>query len=76
KATNHIITPGGQITRLSVAVLVDGRYEGQDKEKKYIPRTPEEIKSIQTIAEKAVGYDVDRGDQIEVVNIAFQEDSS
>jgi len=85
KATNHVTELPGQITRLSVAVLVDGRYEKQAKEakqkdsaaeEKYIPRTPEEMKGIQTIAEKAVGYDVNRGDQIEVVNIPFRSDSS
>ncbi|MCL6582418.1 MAG: flagellar M-ring protein FliF [bacterium] len=76
KATNHIIELPGQINRLSVAVLVDGRYEKQDKGVKYIPRTPEEIKSIRTIAEKAVGYDPSRGDQIEVVNIPFSLDSA
>ncbi|MEW5800583.1 MAG: flagellar basal-body MS-ring/collar protein FliF [bacterium] len=82
KATNHIIELPGQITRLSVAVLVDGKYEKQDKQgadgpgEKYIARTPGEMKSIQTIAEKAVGYDASRGDQIEVVNIPFHSDSS
>ena len=71
KAVNHIIEMPGQITRLSVAVLVDGSYEQTDKETKYIPRTPEEIANIRTIVEKATGYDPSRGDQIEVVNIPF-----
>ncbi|MEW6379324.1 MAG: flagellar basal-body MS-ring/collar protein FliF [bacterium] len=76
KATNRIVELPGQITRLSVAVLVDGRYEKQDKGVKYIPRTPQEMQSIRTIAEKAVGYDSSRGDQIEVVNIPFQIDAA
>ena len=71
KAVNHIIEMPGQITRLSVAVLVDGNYEQTGQETKYIPRTPEEMKNIQTIVEKATGYDPSRGDQIEVVNIPF-----
>jgi len=71
KAVNHIIEMPGQITRLSVAVLVDGSYEQTGQETKYIPRTPEEMKNMQTIVEKATGYDPRRGDQIEVVNIPF-----
>jgi flagellar M-ring protein FliF len=91
KATNHTIELPGQISRISVAVLVDGSYDKQDKQgsqpacgaqgtpapaKKYIPRTPEEMKGIRGIVEKAVGYDAGRGDQIEVVNIPFHSDSS
>jgi len=71
KAVNHIVEMPGQITRLSIAVMVDGSYEKVGEETKYIPRTPEEMKSIQTIVEKAAGYDPSRGDQIEVVNIPF-----
>ncbi len=71
KATNHVIQLPGQITRLSIAVLIDGIYEKTDQGVQYVPRTPEEIKSIRTIVEKAVGYDQTRGDQIEVVNIPF-----
>jgi len=71
KAVNHIIEMPGQITRLSVAVMVDGIYEQTGQETKYSPRTPEEMKNIQTIVEKATGYDPSRGDQIEVVNIPF-----
>lgn len=72
KASSHIIEMPGQIIRLSIAVLVDGSYEKTGQETKYIPRTPEEMKNIQTIVEKATGYDPSRGDQIEVVNIPFQ----
>lgn len=72
KAVNHIVELPGQITRLSVAVLIDGIYEQTKEGAKYLPRPPEEMKHIQTIVEKAVGYDPGRGDQVEVVNIPFQ----
>lgn len=60
--------PKGKITRLSVAVLVDGRYE----DNKYIARPAEEMEALKGIVMKAVGYDSERGDQVEVVNVPIK----
>jgi len=76
KTTSHTIEPVGQITSISVAVLVDGSYKtvtGADKKPKveYQPRTPEEIAKIKSIVMRAVDYTASRGDEIEVVDIPF-----
>jgi flagellar M-ring protein FliF len=68
KTTSRISEPRGQITRTSVAVLVDGKYENGA----YAPRAPEEIEQIKGIVMRAMGYDAGRGDQVEVANIPFK----
>ena len=76
KTTSRIIESVGDIKRLSAAVIVDGTYEvvkGEDgKEgKKYVQRSDEEMERIKDIVKVAVGYDGNRGDQVEVVNMPF-----
>jgi flagellar M-ring protein FliF len=73
------VEPTGTIKKLSVAVLVDGTYEGggkageagADQPKKYVPRSEEEMKRIEEIVKKAMGYSTERQDQVEVVSIQF-----
>ncbi len=72
KEVQNIIAPVGEITRLSVAVIVDGTYETDAEGKAvFTPRSEEEIKRIQQLIRNAVGYDSARGDNIEVTSIAF-----
>ncbi len=82
RKVSKIIEPTGAIKRLSVAVLVDGTYEaggnpgGQAEaeagDKKYVPRSEQEIQSLILIVKKAVGFSEERGDQIEMVNVPFE----
>ncbi|HWR81824.1 MAG TPA: flagellar M-ring protein FliF C-terminal domain-containing protein, partial [Candidatus Deferrimicrobium sp.] len=76
KTVEHIINAVGTIERLSVAVLVDGVYappeNAEEKaESVYQPRSPEELDRLAAIVKNAVGFDQQRSDQIEVVNIGF-----
>lgn len=79
KVTSHQVLPIGKLKRLSVAVIVDGKYqkeivgEGDESrsEQRYVARTPEELATIEAIVKRAVNYDEARGDQIEVANISF-----
>jgi flagellar M-ring protein FliF len=66
--TSRIFEPRGQIQKLSVAVLVDGKYEKQ----KYLARSKEEIDVIKGMVKRAVGFDAERGDEIEVANVPFK----
>jgi flagellar M-ring protein FliF len=68
RTTSRIMEPRGQVQKLSVAVLVDGTYQ----QEKYIPRTKDEIEVIKGMAKRAVGFDADRGDEIEVANVPFK----
>ncbi len=82
RTVSRIVEPIGTVKQLSVAVLVDGTYEAVkaaegekaptvEAAKKYVPRTDEEMKRIEEIVKKAMGYSTDRQDQVEVVNIQF-----
>lgn len=74
---NHI-QETGTVNRLSVAVLVDGTYETTELEDgtvevEYIPRSQEELDQIETLVKSAIGFEADRGDTVEVVNMPFTE---
>ena len=77
RTISKIVEPIGSIKKLSVAVLVDGMYEaaksnaGADGAKQYVPRSEEDMKRIEDIVKKAMGYSAERQDQIEVVNVQF-----
>lgn len=83
RTVSRIVEPIGSIKQLSVAVLVDGTYEAPkpvdgeaaDKTaevvKKYIPRSEEDLKRIEEIVKKAMGYSSERQDQVQVVNVQF-----
>jgi flagellar M-ring protein FliF len=51
-----------------VAVLVDGKYE----ENKYLARSAEEMEIIKGVVKRAVGFDSERGDELEVANVPFK----
>jgi flagellar M-ring protein FliF len=78
RTVSRIIEPTGTIKKLSAAVLVDGTYEqakpGEkkaDATPKYIARSAEDMKRIEEIVKKAMGYSAERQDQVEVVNVPF-----
>lgn len=74
RVTKTEVTEAGRLTRLSAAVLVDGRYIKNDKgEMVYEPRSKEEIDRIAALVRTAVGFDAKRGDQVEVVNLRFAD---
>jgi flagellar M-ring protein FliF len=78
KLTRHTIAPRGQLARLSVAVILDDEHPtAKDASGKSTsaakPRTAAEIQRIQGLVAAAVGLDADRGDQLTVENIAFEE---
>ncbi|MBW2439234.1 MAG: flagellar M-ring protein FliF [Deltaproteobacteria bacterium] len=77
KVISHIKEPVGEMTRVSVAVLVDGTYQPIEKaegavEWQYVPRTPEEMQKFESIVKRAVNFDQTRGDQVDIVNIPFE----
>ncbi|MEQ8664796.1 MAG: flagellar basal-body MS-ring/collar protein FliF [Rhodospirillales bacterium] len=74
KIVNHT-REVGQIKRLSVAVLVDGYHsiDPDTDEPVYEPRSTEEMEYLGTLVRGAIGFDADRGDQIEMINLQFAE---
>ncbi len=76
KTVEHAINAVGGINRLSVAMMVDGSYtevENADgvAEQIYQPRSQEELDNLSAIVKSAIGFDNERNDQIEIVNLPF-----
>ena len=76
KTVRKIVEPFGDIKHISLAVLVDGKYEkikGQKGEElKYIPRSQQELGNIRNLVLRAAGLNEERGDKIEVLNMPFE----
>jgi flagellar M-ring protein FliF len=74
KTVRNTVREGGDVRRMSIAVLVDGTYTtDKDGNKTYKPRSEEELKQIEALVRSAVGFDEERGDTLEVVNMQFAE---
>ena len=82
KITRHTIDQVGQIRRISVAVIVDGTYKAVEAENgkgdgapaaEYVPRSDAEMDALAKIVQRAVNFNADRGDQVDVVNIPFEK---
>ncbi|TVQ78248.1 MAG: flagellar M-ring protein FliF [Bradymonadales bacterium] len=76
KTIQRILEPVGNVNRLSVAVLVDGRYEeveGADGEIQvnFQPRGEEEVARIEELVRRAIGFDATRGDEVKVDSLQF-----
>ncbi|WP_462267444.1 flagellar basal-body MS-ring/collar protein FliF [Desulfobacter sp.] len=68
--------PMAQLTRLSVAAVIDGKYELQTDDKGntkrvYMPRSAEEMTQFQSIVSRAMGYNEDRNDQVSMECFPF-----
>ncbi len=74
KTIQSVVRETGEIKRLSVAVLVDGVYTTDAQgNRSYSPRSEAELDQIAALIRTAVGYDADRGDTVEVVNLPFAD---
>jgi flagellar M-ring protein FliF len=76
KVISHIKEPVGEVTRVSIAVLVDGTYQRVEKEAgkvdwNYVARTAEEMQQFENIVKRAVNFNETRGDEVEIINIPF-----
>ena len=76
KVTKNHVQEGNTINRISVAVLVDGVYQLDDKTKKktYEPRSAAELKQIESLVKSSIGFNEKRGDKVEVVNMPFSKE--
>lgn len=75
KITNHV-REMGVVKRLSVAVLIDGTRgpeEDDDGKLKYKPRDDATMELLATLVRGAIGFNADRGDTVEVINMEFAD---
>ncbi len=76
KNTKTLTTIPGKVTKLSVAVAVDGASEPAAKPGeagKWTPRTEDEMQRITALVRSAAGIDDARGDKLEVANVRFAQ---
>jgi flagellar M-ring protein FliF len=76
RLTRHRVSPAGQLSRLSVAVLVDDvrkiERDADGRESTVVTaRSQEELQRLEALVASAVGLVPGRGDQLTVENIAF-----
>jgi flagellar M-ring protein FliF len=76
RTVESIANEVGNIEKLSVAVMVDGKYEETTDQygevtKNFVARTPAELQTLAGIVRSAVGVDDRRGDYFEIATIAF-----
>ncbi len=76
--TSHVIHSQqgpGRIRRVTAAVVVNDKQvvegEGKGKQTVWKPRTAEEMKRLEALAQAAVGFDDKRGDQVVMSNVSF-----
>ncbi|PIE62647.1 MAG: flagellar M-ring protein FliF [Desulfobacter postgatei] len=68
--------PMAELTRLSVAAVIDGKYELQtddngNTKQVYMPRSAEEMQQFQSIVSRAMGFNEERNDQISMECFPF-----
>ena len=74
RTVRNTVREAGEIRKLSVGILVDGRYTiDAEGNKVYEPRTQAELDQISDLVASAIGIDTNRGDAVEVVNMRFAE---
>jgi flagellar M-ring protein FliF len=79
KHTIHSEEGPGRVRRVTAAVVVNDRavVEGAGKAQhtEWKPRSAEEMRRLEQLAQAAVGFDTRRGDQVVVENVSFSSNS-
>ncbi|MBI5815796.1 MAG: flagellar M-ring protein FliF [Nitrospinae bacterium] len=76
EVVSHIQEQVGGVKKLSIAVIVDGKYAAKEgapagAEKEFQPRTAEELNQLSELIKTAAGVNVGRGDQVTVQSAPF-----
>ncbi|WP_455204866.1 flagellar basal-body MS-ring/collar protein FliF [Kaarinaea lacus] len=74
KTISHTRYSAGRLRRLSAAVVLDDKVTvNANGEKIRTQRSPEEIERITELVKKAIGFNIQRGDSVNVINESFTE---
>ncbi len=75
KVTKHVRGPSHQLTRMSVAVVINSNYrKGSNEEGEELPPlSDDDIDSFRKLVADAVGFNKERGDSITITAQPFQE---
>jgi flagellar M-ring protein FliF len=80
KAVRHVVNPIGKIEKVSIAVLIDNRTKmttGSDgkPQPSQEPRNADDMKKYKDLIAAAIGFNPDRGDQLTIENISFENET-
>ncbi len=72
KTISHTRTATGNLVRLSVAVVIDYKKSVNDQgEVIRVEHTPEELEQITNLVKETIGFNIIRGDRVNVMNSQF-----
>ena len=77
KTVQRIVMETGNIEKLALSVIIDGKYEPaaeEGAEPVFTPRSAEEIAQLSGAVKNAVGFDENRHDSFEMVSIQFDRE--
>lgn len=73
----HEVDPAGRIQRITAAIVVDDILATQTVNGKSVKvrqaRSPQQLQQISDLAKAAIGFDAQRGDQVVVENLPFEQ---
>jgi flagellar M-ring protein FliF len=67
---------GAKVRRIRAAVLVDYKRALKDGAPQNTPWSPQDLAKIQALIQESIGIDEDRGDSVQVINMAFVEQAA
>jgi flagellar M-ring protein FliF len=76
KTVRHVVEGPGRVRRLTAAIVVNDRLleaASRGKAAQWQPRSADELRNLTALAQAAVGFDVARGDVLQVEDLAFEE---
>jgi len=71
KVVRRAVEPIGRLRKLQAAVVVDGKWTGEGSDRKFAPRSDEELAEIEALVTRALGLDEERGDAVTVRCMPF-----
>jgi flagellar M-ring protein FliF len=76
KTVRHMVENPGKVRRLTAAIVVNDRLAQlatKGKAAQWQPRSADELRNLTALAQAAVGFDVARGDILQVSDLAFED---
>ena len=75
KRVRHTVQGIGKVRRVTAAILINHRMLVNGKQVSWQPRSAEEMQHLTDLAQAAIGFDSARGDQVNVEDMAFEDNS-
>ncbi|MFZ2619837.1 MAG: flagellar basal-body MS-ring/collar protein FliF [Alphaproteobacteria bacterium] len=75
RTVRNMVKEGGEVKKLNVAVLMEGKTipAAEGAPASYTPYTTEEIARFDKLIKTAMGYNAERGDTVEIIDMPFSQ---